>query len=79
MVNSVLEERLIQTFRQLDGDQQQRVVDFASQLQTPLPPGTPGEALAALAREIDFPRDDLAEIVAAIEEDCERIDWGGWE
>jgi hypothetical protein len=65
-----------QIMRQLDLltlEQQQRVLEFAAHLQTPLPSGIPGEALLTRAREINFDPLDLAEMAEAIEEGCERV------
>jgi len=70
---------IISQLDRLTPDQQKQLLDYALRLQENLPPSIRGEDLIALAHEIDFPPDDLAEIIQAIEEDCERVDWDGWQ
>ncbi|MBI5668826.1 MAG: hypothetical protein HZC41_12540 [Chloroflexi bacterium] len=72
---------LLNTFDQLPPDKQQQVVEFARKLTSKLPPGTPGKVLIELAKELNFDSQDLAEMLAAIEdpvEGCEKIDWDEW-
>ncbi len=65
---------------ELSFEQQRRVLDFARKVKTEtLPEGTPGEVLWELARSINFDPEDLKEIAEAIETECERIDWDGWQ
>jgi hypothetical protein len=79
MVAVSLKEQLLSEFDQLSPEQQQQVVEFARGLKrSKLPPGTPGEVLIALAKELNFSSEDLAEMATAIEEGCENIDWEGW-
>ena len=77
MVDTTLEQQLIEQIRQMDAKQQQQVLDFARSLARPR--GLSGEEMIALAQRVAFPPDDLAEITQAIEEGCERIDLDGWE
>ncbi len=79
MATPSLRDELLREFEKLSPEQQERVLDFTRRLQNPLPPGIPGEVLLERAREINFDPEDLAEMAAAIEEHCERIDWDGWE
>ncbi len=74
-----LREQLLNEFDKLPPEKQQRVLDYTRALSDTLPPGIPGEVLWERAREINFDPEDLAQIAAAIEEDCERIDWDGWQ
>ena len=79
MAESLIRQQIIHQLDQLTPAQQQQLLDFAIHIQGSLPPGIPGEDLIALARQIDFPADDLAEIMRAVNEDCERIDADGWQ
>lgn len=79
MATPSLKEQLLSEFEKLTPEQQARVVEFTRGLQSTLPPAIPGEVLLERAREINFDPEDLAEIAAAIEESCERIDWDEWE
>jgi hypothetical protein len=74
-----VKEQIVSQLDKLSEGQQQQVLEFTHGLQRTLPPGTPGGVLIARAREINFDPEDLAEIVQAIEEDCERIDWDEWK
>ncbi|MBI5960903.1 MAG: hypothetical protein HY866_19345 [Chloroflexi bacterium] len=78
MVTLTVKEQIVRQLDSLTQEQQQRVLDFATHLQSSFPPGIPGEVLAARAREVNFDPADLAEIAEAIEEGCERIDHGEW-
>jgi hypothetical protein len=73
-----LREQLLDEFDKLPPEKQQQVLQFTRSLSSTLPPGTPGEVLIELAHELNFSSDDLAQMEAAIEEDCERIDWDEW-
>lgn len=60
------EQELLQVVKDLDRDQQKQVLNFARGLRRP--PGTPGKLAIQYAKEIDFPKEDLAEIENAINE-----------
>jgi hypothetical protein len=75
MADSPLEQELISRIQRMSVDQQRKLLSFAQQIQHELPAGIPGEVLIERARRINFPKDDLAEIAKAIEEDCGRIDF----
>ena len=79
MTQSTVEQQLMDYLRRMSHDQQQRLLDYARQIQDIPPSGIPGEVLVERARSIDWPPEDLAEMVAAIEEDCERVDPDGWD
>jgi hypothetical protein len=73
MLNPIVERQLIEQLNRLDPSQQQRVLDFARELATATrPQGVPASKLKQFAGLI--PKEDLAEMKRAIEEDCERID-----
>lgn len=74
-----LRDEILRQLEQLSAEQQQRVLDYARSLaQSELPPGTPGEVLLEHIGTFKFAPGALDEIAQAIEEDCERIDWGEW-
>ena len=67
------EQELLQKVRKLNGEQKQRVLEYVEKQLSPIK-GTPGKLALQYAREIDFSREDLAEMQAAIEEAFETID-----
>jgi hypothetical protein len=74
-----IRDQIINQLERLTMKQQQEILHHALRLQSEHPPGIPGEELVKRAHEINFPQEDLAEIIQAIEEDSERIDWDGWQ
>ncbi len=80
MTMDSVRDRLLDELNHLTPVQQEKLLDYARQMQqgSTLPPGTPGERLVELAGQFRFPQDGLDEMMQAIEEDCERIDWDGW-
>lgn len=72
----VLEQELLEQFKKLDTVQQQQVLDFVHQLSQPK--GEPFRDMFQHAREIAFPKEDLAEIKRLVAEDEEGIDWDDW-
>lgn len=79
MATEPIRDEIMRQLDRLSPQQQRELLTYALRLQSKLPPGIPGEELVRRAGEINFPPDDLAEIARAIEEDCERIDWDGWQ
>ena len=68
-----LRDQIIHELDRLTLDQQQKLLQIVQQFRSSsLPPGTPGKLLIQLASEINFPHDDLMEIMQAIEEDTEK-------
>jgi hypothetical protein len=56
--------------------QQRQVLDFARILSITQPKGVRGDSLLSFAGTI--PSEELAQMQAAIEADCEQIDIHGW-
>jgi len=77
MVDSTLEQRLVEQFRRLTAEQQRQLLNYAQTMTRPR--GLSGREMIALARKVAFPPEDLVEMEQAIEEDCERVDWNGWD
>ncbi len=78
MTDQVYERALLEQVQHLDDERLQRLLHYARLLaNVPQIRGESGKSLIASAGM--FGKQDLAEMSRAIEEDCERIDWGGWE
>jgi len=74
-----LRNQIIHELDQLTDAQQEQLLDIARRLQqSPLPPGTPGAVLVEHMGTFDFAPGAVDEMMHAIEEGCERIDWDGW-
>ena len=74
-----IKAQIIELLDLLSSEEQLQLLNFGKTLQSQLPPGIPGEVLVERAHKIDFPAEDLDEMRQAIEEDCGKIDWNGWE
>lgn len=78
MTDQVYEQALLEQVNKLDSEQQKRLLNYARLLANiPQIQGESGKSLIASAGM--FGEQDLEEIQRAVEDDCERIDWGGWE
>lgn len=78
MTDRVYEQELLEQVNKLDDERQQRLLNYARLLNNvPDVRGESGKSLITSAGM--FGKQDLEEMQRAIEEDCERIDWGGWE
>ncbi len=71
----IMEHELIQQFKRLGADQQQRVLSFARSLGYHKPRGEPATSFLKCAGT--FPSEDLEQMQSAIDEHCERIDAEG--
>ncbi len=76
MVSQALAENLIQEMDHMPVELQRRVLDFAHALAGSFPKGTSGKQFAEFAGS--FSSEDLAEISAAINEGCEKVDPDAW-
>ncbi len=77
MVSNTFEQELMNIIRDLSSAQQQDVLNYARAVGGQ-PKGTPGSVLIERARTINWPKEDLEAMKAAMA-DCERIDWDEWE
>ena len=76
MDKPLLENEILDVLHRLKPEQQQ-VLDFARNLPANgRPRGVPSSSLLKFGGL--FPKDDWTEIMEAIEEDCERIDYDEW-
>ena len=77
-----IEAEIIEQVKALSSEQQQRLLEFARLLASSPPttapplPGTPGSALLRFAGTI--PSEELQQMTATIEEQCERVDPVEW-
>lgn len=73
-------EQLIHELDKLTPEQQEHLLDIARRIQqSKLPPGTPGDLLLARMESFNFAPGEVDTMMRAIEENCERIDWDGWQ
>ena len=78
MTDQMYERELLEQVNKLDDDRQRRLLNYARLLaNVPQIHGESGRHLIASAGM--FGEQDLDDMQRAIEDDCERIDWGGWE
>ena len=75
MIEPSLKDVLYKEIARLDEADRRRVLDFARSL-GPMPRGTSGSSLLSLSGSVPGP--DMAEIEAAIEEGCEKVNPGAW-
>lgn len=76
MIVESIEKELHEQLSKLQPAEQRRVLDFARSLKRARPKGIPGKSLLKFAGTI--PLEDLKQMQAAIESDCERVDIDGW-
>ena len=78
MINPIIEQQILDELNRLDLPQQQRVLDFARELSHPSrPQGVPAEQVIRAAA-VCSTRQEVADMMQAIEEDCEKIDLDEW-
>lgn len=76
MISSSIEQELHRHLALLPPAQQRQVLDFARILSSTQPQGTKGSSLLSFAGVI--PAEELVQMQAAIDADCEHIDVHGW-
>lgn len=76
MLDTAIQTDLLKEVEQLSPPLQRKVVDFAHSLVQSKPRGTPGKQLLEFAGILTSEEADA--MMAAIEEDCERIDPNEW-
>jgi len=75
-----IREQILEEVDKLDPQQQEQLLRVARQLQQPAAlVGLPGEVLLADLDHYQFEPGELDEMLKAIEEETERIDWDGWQ
>ncbi|HET6400117.1 MAG TPA: hypothetical protein VFH95_01850 [Candidatus Kapabacteria bacterium] len=78
MTPAEIQHELYEEIGRLAPEQQQRLLELAHELKrkSALPKGTPWSEIKHLAGTL--PDEDAAEIIAAIEEGCEDINYDAW-
>lgn len=76
MLDGNVENQLRQRMQTLSPDQQREVLQFAGQLATSEPKGTPGKELLRFAGTLS--PEEADEMRRVIEEDCEQVDLREW-
>jgi hypothetical protein len=76
MIDVAIQNELLREVEQLPPPLQRKVVDFAHSLAESRPRGTPGRQLLEFAGILS--PEEAKAMMAAIEEDCERIDPNEW-
>jgi hypothetical protein len=81
MTMDSVRDRLLDELNHLTPVQQEKLLDYARQMQqgSTLPPGTPGKIWLAKMDEFEYDPEAVNDMMRAIDEDCERIDWDGWQ
>ena len=75
-----IRDQLIREVDKLTPEQQEQLLEMARRLQsTVLPTGTSGNTLIEHIERLQFAPGAVDEMMRIIEEDCERIDWDGWQ
>jgi hypothetical protein len=77
-MSTSVKEQIARQVDKLTPEQQQALLDYAERLQS-LPAGTPGEVLLEHMSDFNFEPGEVDEMMRAIEEGCERIDWDEWK
>ena len=74
------EERIIENLRRLNDEDKGKVLELVQRLgRLSRPKGEPLEAVFSDAQQLDFSKDDLAEIAATIKQGREQIDIDEWD
>ena len=76
MIEPSVKSALFNELSRLGESDRRRVLEYARSLSGRTPRGVSGASLLPLAGSI--PEPDMAEIEAAIEEGCEKVNPGGW-
>jgi hypothetical protein len=78
MFAASLKDQIVYQLDSLTPEQQLKLLEYALRLQA-LPSGTPGEVLLEHMKDFDFAPGEADEMMRAIEDGCERIDWDEWK
>jgi len=77
MSTNTIRDQIIHQLDSLSPEEQALVLDYMHRVRM-APPGTPGDMFLAHVGDFDFQPSDIEEMMQAIEEGCERIDWDEW-
>ena len=76
MIDIAFQNELLKQIDQLPSNLQEQVLSFVKNLKSATPQGTPGRELLRFAGTISD--EDAQDMMKAIEEGCERIDYNEW-
>lgn len=76
MIEPDVKEKILKDLDRMSPELQQRAVEFVHSLVSPLPEGASIEDLIPLQGTLD--EESAREMIAAIEEHCERVDPSEW-
>jgi hypothetical protein len=76
MIDAIFQSELLKRVEVLAPELQHRVLDFATNLASTTPKGTPGSELLRFSGCIT--EEDAQLMIKAIEEGCEQVDHGQW-
>ena len=76
MVLPVIKQQILNDLDQLSPEMQRRAADLVHRLVSPLPNGASGSDLLRFAGTLDD--ESAREMIAAIEQGCERVDLDAW-
>jgi len=76
MTHAEIQHQLYEEIDKLSSAEQIRLIAAAREIRRELPKGMPWEEMKRFVGTL--PDEDAAEIIAAIEEGCENIDYDGW-
>jgi len=76
VVLPAVKQQILIDLDRLSPEQQKRAAELVHGLVSPLPKGTPGRELLRFAGTLDD--ESAREMIAAIEEECERVDLDEW-
>lgn len=76
MVNPTIKEQILSDLDRLSAEEQTRAAEFVHRLASRTPKGIPGSDLRRFAGVLD--PESAREMIAAIEEGCERVDLDEW-
>jgi len=73
-----IKEQIVNELDRLSPSQQEQLLNYAKRLVN-LPSGTPGDVLLGHMDTFQFEAGVVDEMMKVIEEDCEKVDWDGWQ
>lgn len=78
MATLSIKDQIVQEVDALASQQQEQLLQYAKRLNKTVL-GTPGEVLLTHIDIFQFEPSAVDEMMKAIDEECEKIDWEGWQ
>jgi hypothetical protein len=73
-----VKDEIVEALDGLSLEELKAVRQFTHHLASRTPPCIPGEVLIARMNDFEFEPGEVDDMLKAIEEGCEQIDWDGW-